>query len=101
MKTLARPLAPTEAIPWLPDWKPNLRGYFFCRPHSTWGAAVCWHEWCNYPGAWGINWGIACKTMLEAKTLRKFLNSRVSRFGGPGVPFEQVVYTITSKRVRA
>lgn len=101
-RSLGRPLKPDERIPWQPRWKPCLRRHFFCRAHPGWGAAVCWYEWAMFPGEWAINWGIACKTMREAKTIRKFLESRVTQFGyGGGVPFEDVVYAITGERIRA
>jgi hypothetical protein len=98
---LNRWLRDDEPLPWQPRWKPQLRQHFFCRRHHGWGAAVCWYEWCHFPGDWGINWGIACKTMQEARTLRRFLNSRVARPGRHGgVPFADVVYAITGNRVR-
>lgn len=100
--TLGRALLADEPIPWAPPWRPNLRQRFYVRKHPGWGAAVCWFEWLGYPGCWGINWGVACKTIREAKVLRRFLNERVARFDKHGgVPFEDVVYVVTGKRVRA
>lgn len=58
--------------------RPYLRKRFFVRRHRGWGAAVCWY--CKVNGKWGINWGIGCKTMREAKVIRKFLNERVKIF---------------------
>ena len=77
-----------------PPRRPYLRRYFFVRRHYGWGAAVCWYQWLPLAGKWGINWGIGCKTMGKAKTIRKFLNGRVQRFSGYGVPFEEVVRVV-------
>ena len=72
--------------------RPSLRKRFFVRRHRGWGAAVCWYSWNPLLHRWGINWGIACKTMREAKQLRKFLNGRVALFPGDcGVPFDDAV----------
>lgn len=100
-RPLGRFLGAHEPLPWQPS-KPYLRHHFWCRTHSGWGAAVVWYEWLPFPGEWAINWGIACKTMREAKVLRRFLNARVQRIGQHGgVPFTDVVYAITGERVRA
>jgi hypothetical protein len=70
--------------------RPFLRQTFFVRRHCLWGWAVCWQE--RHPlGEWGINWGIACKTISEAKAIRRFLNGRVLRPDRRGCPFADVV----------
>lgn len=81
---------------------PCLAGKFFARRHSTWGAAVCWHEWNDARRYWMICWGIGCKTLHDAKQLRKFLNDRVAVFPGDyGILFEDVckfVRCVNSRR---
>lgn len=77
-----------------PPKRPYLRRYFFVRRHRGWGAAVCWYQWHPAFEKWGINWGVACKTMREAKVIRKFLNGRVRRFNSYGLPFEDVVRVV-------
>ncbi len=80
--------------------RPYLRKRFFVRRHRHWGAAVCWYQWIPWKQAWGINWGIGCKSMREAKTIRKFLNSKVARFPGDfGTPFEGVVRVVQARRI--
>ena len=77
--------------------RPYLRGRFFVRRHRLWGAAVCWYQWLPSPRTWATNWGIACKTIREAKRLRRFLNARVARYPrGPGVPFVEAVRFVLS-----
>ncbi len=71
---------------------PCLAGKFFARPHRVWGAAVCWYEWNYAQKHWCVNWGIGCKTIRDAKQLRRFLNSRVAVFPLDfGTPFDDVV----------
>lgn len=78
--------------------RPYLRKRFFVRRHRGWGAAVCWHQWSPVHKHWGTNWGIGCKTMREAKVIRKFLNSKVQRWHhGDGVPFATAVMFVTGR----
>ena len=79
--------------------RPYLRKRFFVRRHRHWGAAICWYQWLPLEGVWGINWGIARKTMYDAKMLRKFLNSRVAHFPGEfGVSFADAVRFVLAGR---
>ena len=67
-----------------------LRNRFFVKRHRGWGAAVCWYEWNEFFKSWGMNWGIACKTIREAKVIRKFLNARTRVFSSDyGVSFDE------------
>jgi len=81
------PLAPIGP----PLRRQYLRGYFFTKRHSLWGAAVCWYEIGPVSRMWCVCWGLPCESLAEAKVLRRFLNSRVARPNRRGgVPFEQV-----------
>lgn len=91
------PMVPTHQ----PKRRPYLRRYFWVRKHFGWGAAICWYEWMPLYGEWAINWGVACKTIRQAKTLRKFLNSKVARMSiHGGVPFETVAQVATGSNER-
>jgi len=75
--------------------RPYLRKKFWARPHPVWGAAVCWYVWSPLYG-WGINYGISCKTLKEAKTIRRFLNGKVNPWSPTNMPFYKVIEFVAS-----
>lgn len=77
--------------------RPWLRKHFWVQPGYR-GWDICWYQWSPIHG-WGRRHGLRFSTVREAKTIRRFLNSKVQRAMKYGLPFAEVVRLATGGSV--